>query len=131
MTAFGRPNPAHEPDFWVPLSASHLLLPATADILLGPAARWLNTVGRLFPSTSRNDAGVLAALARDRLPADTAAARTEDWRFVARPVNHARLGSEYHREPAQFLTILVAITGVFLFAACSNMVLLLLSSFRK
>ena len=121
------PGPAHEPDFWVPLSASHLLLPESAGILLGPAARWLNTVGRLFPSTSRNDAGVLAALARDRLPADTAAARTEDWRFVARPVNHARLGPEYHRETTQFLTILVAITGVFLFAACSNMVLLLLT----
>ena len=121
------PGPAHEPDFWVPLSASHLLLPESAGILLGPAARWLNTVGRLFPSTSRNDAGVLAALARDRLPADTAAARTGDWRFVARPVNHARLGPEYHRETTQFLTILVAITGVFLFAACSNMVLLLLT----
>ena len=124
------PGPAHEPDFWVPLSASHLLLPESAGILLGPAARWLNTVGRLFPSTSRNDAGVLAALARDRLPADTAAARTEDWRFVARPVNHARLGPEYHRETTQFLTILVAITGVFLFAACSNMVLLLLTRRR-
>ena len=120
-------GPAHEPDFWVPLSALHRLLPESAGILLGPAARWLYTVGRLDASTSRRDAGMLAELARDRLPADVAAARTEDWRFVARPVNHARLGPEYHRESTRFLAVLVMVTGVFLLAACCNMVLLLLT----
>ena len=84
-------------------------------------------MGRLRPSASRRDAAVLAALAKARLPADVAAARTEDWRFVARPINHARLGPEYHREASRFLTLLVLITGVFLLAACSNMVLLLLT----
>ncbi|MYN65561.1 MAG: FtsX-like permease family protein [Acidobacteria bacterium] len=121
------PGPAHEPDFWVPVSALSQLLPDSAGILLGPAARWLHTVGRLFPSTSRGDAAVLAALAKARLPADVAAARTEDWRFVARPLNHARLGPEYHREATRFLTLLVLITGIFLLAACSNLVLLLLT----
>ena len=120
-------GPAHEPDFWVPLSALHRLLPASAGILLGPAARWLYTVGRLDASTSRRDAGMLAELARDRLPADVAAARTEDWRFVARPVNHPRLGPEYHRESTRFLAVLVMVTGVFLLAVCCNMVLLLLT----
>lgn len=66
-------------------------------------------------------------MARDRLPADVAAARTEDWRFEALPVNQARLGPEYFRETTRFMTILVVITGVFLFAACSNMILLLLT----
>ncbi|MYD85377.1 MAG: FtsX-like permease family protein [Acidobacteria bacterium] len=121
------PGPAHEPDFWVPVSALSQLLPDSAGILLGPAARWLHTVGRLLPSTSRGDAAVLASLAKARLPADVAAARTEDWRFVARPLNHARLGPEYHREATRFLTLLVLITGVFLLAACSNLVLLLLT----
>ena len=121
------PGPAHEPDFWVPVSALSQLLPDSAGIVLGPAARWLHTVGRLGRSTSRGDAAVLAALAKARLPADVAAARTEDWRFVARPINHARLGPEYHREATRFLTLLVLITGIFLFAACSNMVLLLLT----
>ena len=121
------PGPAHEPDFWVPVSALSQLLPDSAGILLGPAARWLHTVGRLLPSTSRGDAAVLAALAKARLPADVAAARTEDWRFVARPLNHARLGPEYHREATRFLTLLVLITGIFLLAACSNLVLLLLT----
>ena len=121
------PGPAHEPDFWVPVSALSQLLPDSAGILLGPTARWLHTVGRLLPSTSRGDAAVLAALAKARLPADVAAARTEAWRFVARPLNHARLGPEYHREATRFLTLLVLITGIFLLAACSNLVLLLLT----
>ena len=120
-------GPAHEPDFWVPVSALSQLLPDSNGILLGPTARWLHTVGRLRQSTSRGDAAVLAALAKARLPADVAAVRTEDWRFVARPINHARLGPEYHREATRFLTLLVLITGIFLFAACSNMVLLLLT----
>ena len=111
------PGPAHEPDFWVPVSALSQLLPDSAGIILGPAARWLHTVGRLRRSASRGDAAVLAALAKARLPADVAAARTEDWRFVARPINHARLGPEYHREATRFLTLLVLITGVFLLAA--------------
>ena len=121
------PGPAHAPDFWVPLSALRQVLPEAADVLLDPRARWLETVGRLHASTSRGDAAALAALARDRLLSDVAAARTEDWRFVARPVNHARLGPGYHRDTTRFLTVLVAITGVFLFAACSNMLLLLLT----
>ena len=121
------PGPAHAPDFWVPLSALRQLLPQTAEVLLDPRARWLETVGRLHASTSRGEAAELAALARDRLPSDVAAVRTEDWRFVARPVNHARLGPGYHRDTTRFLTVLVAITGVFLFAACSNMLLLLLT----
>ena len=121
------PGPAHEPDFWVPVSALSQLLPDSAGILLGPAARWLHTVARLHPSKSRADAAVLAALAKDRLPADVAAARTEDWRFVARPINHARLGPEYRQEAARFLALLALITGVFVLAVCSNMVLLLLT----
>ena len=63
----------------------------------------------------------------DRLPAESAKLRTGDWRFVARPVNHVRLGPEYHREATRFLTVLAVITGIFLLAACSNMVLLLLT----
>ena len=119
------PGPAHNPDFWVPLSAVEQLLPDFD--MLGPFGAWLETVGRLGASTSRGDAAVLAALARDRLPADVAAVRAEDWRFVARPVSHVRLGPEYQREAARFLTVLVVITGIFLLAACSNMVLLLLT----
>ena len=122
------PGPGHDPDFWVPLSAIDLLLQDGAGAgMLGPFGVWLETVGRLGASTSRGDAEVLAALARDRLPADVAAVRTEDWRFVARPVNHLRLGPEYHREALRFLTILAVITSIFLFAAGSNMVLLLLT----
>ena len=121
------PGPAHRPDFWVLLPAIRQLLPDSADFLVAPAARWLYTVGRLQAWTSRADAAVLGALARDRLPADVAAARTEDWRFEALPVNQARLGPEYFRETTRFITILVVITGVFLFAACSNMILLLLT----
>lgn len=121
------PGPVHDPDFWAPQSASARLLPDSADLLLRPAARWLSTVGRLHPSKSGGDAAVLAALARDRLPAGVAASRTGDWRFVARPVSHVRLGPEYHREAARFLTILLAITGVFLFAACGTTALLLLT----
>ena len=121
-------GPAHDPDFWVPMSAIHQLLPARADILLGPFGGLLHTVGRrLGASTSLGDAAALAALVRDRLAADVAAVGTEDWRYVARPVNHVRLGPEFHREAARFLTILAAITGIFLLAACSNMVLLLLT----
>ena len=120
------PGPAHEPDFWVPLSALHQLLPDAAGLLLGPPARWLHTVGRLQATASRADAAVLAALAKDRLPADVAASRTGEWRFVVRPVNHARLGPAYHAEASRFLAVLLLITGVFLFAACSNLVLLLL-----
>jgi predicted permease len=121
------PGPGHAPDFWVPLPALPQLLPETGELLLDPRARWLETVGRLHASTSRGEAEVLAALVRGRLPSDVAAARTEDWRFVARPVNHARLGPGYHRDTARFLTVLLAIAGVFLFAACSNMLLLLLT----
>ena len=88
---------------------------------------WLETVGRLGASTSLDDAAVLAALARDRLPAESTEVRTGDWRFVARSVNHLRLGPEYHREAARFLTILAVITGIFLLAACGNMVLLVLT----
>ena len=120
------PGPAHDPDFWVPLSAIRQLAPGTPD-MFGPYGVWLETVGRLGASASRGDAEVLAALARDRLPAESAEVRTEDWRFVARPVNHIRLGLEYHREAGRFLTVLAVITGVFLLAACSNMVLLLLT----
>ena len=120
------PGPAYDPDFWVPLSAVHQLLPDRPD-LNGPFGVWLDTVGRLGASTSLGDAAVLAALARDRLPAESAEVRTGDWRFVARPVHHLRLGPEYHRETTQFLTVLAVITGVFLLAACGNMVLLLLT----
>ena len=120
------PGPAHDPDFWVPLSAVDQLLPNSAGIL-DPFGVWLDTVGRLGASTSRGDAAVLAALARDRLPPDVAAVRTEDWRFVAPPISHVRLGPEYGREAARFLTVLAVITGIFLLAACSNMVLLLLT----
>ena len=120
------PGPAHDPDFWVPLSAVRQLLPDRPD-MLGPFRVWLDTVGRLGASASRGDAAVLAALARDRLPAESAEVRTGDWRFVARPVNHLRLGPEYHREATRFLTVLAVITGVFLLAACSNMILLLLT----
>ncbi len=120
------PGPAHDPDFWVPLSAVDQLLPDFPG-MLGPFGVWLDTVGRLEASTSLADAAALAALARDRLPAGAAAVRTEDWRFVARPVNHLRLGPEHHREAARFLTVLVVITGVFLLAAGGNLVLLLLT----
>ena len=120
-------GPAHEPDFWVPLSAIHQLMPARVDILLGRSGGWLHTVGRLGASTSLGDAAALAAVARDRLIADLPAMGTWNWRYVARPVNHVRLGPEYHREAARFLTILAVITGIFLLAACSNLVLLLLT----
>ena len=120
-------GPAHEPDFWVPLSAIHQLMPARVDILLGRSGGWLHTVGRLGASTSLGDAAALAAVARDRLFADVPAVGTEDWRYVARPVNHVRLGPASHREAARFLTILAVITGIFLLAACSNLVLLLLT----
>ncbi len=123
-------GPAHDPDFWVPVSAVHQLLPpARVDILLGPSGGWLHAVGRLGASTSLGDATALAALARDRLIADVPAMGmgAEDWWYVARPVNHVRLGPESHREAARFLTILAVITGIFLLAACSNMVLLLLT----
>ena len=120
------PGPAHDPDFWVPLSAVNRLLPDRPD-LLGPYGVWLDTVGRLSASASRGGADALAALARDRLPAESAEVRTGDWRFAALPVNHLRLGPEYHREATRFLTVLAVITGVFLLAACSNMVLLLLT----
>ncbi len=124
------PGPAHDPDFWVPLAAVPQLLP-DRPYVLGPWP-WLDTVGRLGASASRGDAEVLAALARDRLPAESAEVRTGDGRFVARHfvarhVNHVRLGPEYHREATGFLTVLAVITGVFLLAACSNMVLLLLT----
>ena len=119
------PGPAHDPDFWVPLATAPQLLP-DRPYILGPWP-WLDTVGRLGTSASRGDAAVLAALARNRLPAESAELRTGDWRFVARPVNHVRLGPEYHREATRFLTVLAVITGVFLLAACSNMVLLLLT----
>ena len=120
------PGPAHDSDFWVPLSAVHQLLPDFPD-MLGPIGVGLDTVGRLDVSASRGDAEVLAALARDRLPAESAELRTGDWRFVARSVNHLRLGPEYHREAARFLTLLAVITGIFLLAACSTMVLLVLT----
>ena len=119
------PGPAHDPDFWVPLAAVPQLLP-DRPYMLGPWP-WLDTVGRLSTAASRGDAAVLAALTRDRLPAESAEVRTGDWRFVARPVNHLRLGPEYHREATRFLTVLAVITGVFILAACSNMVLLLLT----
>ena len=108
------PGPTHDPDFWVPLPP--------VPRMLGPRWGWVHTVGRLGASTSFADVAALVALARDRLPADPV-----DWRFVAQPVNHLRLGPDYHRAAARFLTILAVITGVFLFAACSNMVLLLLT----
>ena len=57
------PGPAHEPDFWAHLSALSRLFPGSAGSLLDPTAPWLHTVGRLHPSTSRDDAAVLAALA--------------------------------------------------------------------
>ena len=117
------PGPAHDPDFWAPLSAVARLLPDSADALLAPAARWLSTVGRLHPPASRRDAAARTALARDRLPPDAAATRPDDWRFVALPVGYARLGPAYHRDATRFLTILVLITGVFLVAVSSNMVL--------
>ena len=79
------PGPVHEPDFWVPVSALSQLLADSAGILLGPAARWLNTVGRLRLSTSRSEAAVLAALAKARLPADVAATRTERGLGVSSP----------------------------------------------
>ena len=119
------PGPAHNRDFWVPLSAVEQLLPDFD--MLGLFGVWLETVGRLGASTSRGHAAVLAALARNRLPAAVAAVRTEDWRFIARPVSHVRPGPEYQREAARFLTVLVVITGIFVLAACSNMVLLLLT----
>ena len=121
------PGPAHDPDFWVPVSAIHQLMPARVDMLLGPFGGWLHAVGRLSASTSLGDAAALAALARDRLIADVPAVGTESWRYVARPVNHVRLGPQFHREAARFLIILAVVTGIFLLAACSNMVLLLLT----
>ena len=108
------PGPTHDPDFWVPLTA----VPG----MLGPRPVGVHTVGRLRASTSLADVAALAALARDRLPVDPV-----DWSFIARPVNHVRLGPYYHRETARFLTILAVITGIFFLAACSNMVLLLLT----
>ena len=120
------PGPAHDPDFWVPLAAAPQLLPDRPD-MLGPFRFWLDTVGRLDASTSRGGAAMAAALARAGLPAESAEVRTGDWRFVVRPVNHLRLGPEYHREATRFLTVLAVITGVFLLAACSNMVLPLLT----
>ena len=122
------PGPAHDPDFWVPLAAVPQLHP-DRPYMLGPWP-WLDTVGRLSAAASRGDAAVLAALVRDQMPAEMAEMRTGgtgDWRFVARPVNHVRFGPEYHREATRFLTVLAVITGIFLLAACSNMVLLLLT----
>ncbi len=120
------PGPGHDPDFWVPMAALHQLLPERVD-LNGPFGVWLETIGRLGASTSLGDVTVLSALARDRLPAESEEVRTGDWRFVARPVNHLRLGFEYHREAARFLAVLAVITGIFLLAACSTMVLLVLT----
>ena len=121
------PGPAHDPDFWAPLSALFRLAPEVADALLGPAGRWLATVGRLHGPAARDDVAVLAALARDRLPEDVRAGRTGDWRFVVRPVNDARLGPGHLRAAAGLLDLLLAISAFFLFAACCNAALLLLT----
>ncbi len=121
------PGPAHDPDFWAPLSALSRLVPDVADALLGPTGRWFATVGRLRDSTSRDDAAALVALARDRLPEAVVAARTGDWRFVVRPVNHARLGADYHRESTGLLDLLLLLSALFLAAACCNAGVLLLA----
>ena len=120
-------GPAHDPDFWVPVAAMQQVLPARVDILLGPFGGWRHAVGRLGPSTSLGDAAALAALARGRLIADVPAVGTDDRRYLARPVDHVRLGPASHRDAARFLTTLAVITGIFLLAACSNMVRLLLT----
>ena len=121
------PGPAHDPDFWAPLPVLSRLVPDVSDALLGPTGRWFATVGRLRGSTSRDDAGALAALARDRLPEAVAVARTGDWRFVVRPVHHARLGSGHVRSATSLLDLLLVISSFFLFAACCNVGLLLLA----
>ena len=56
--------------------------------------------GRAAGRVDVADVAALVALARDRLPAEPV-----DWRFVARPVNHVRLGPDYHRAAARFLTV--------------------------
>ena len=121
------PGPAHDPDLWAPLSALPRLVPDVADALLGPTGRWFATVGRLRGSTSRDDAAALAALARDRLPEAVAAGRTGDWRFVVRPVNHARLGADHHRVATGLLDRLLLLSAFFLVAACCNAGVLLLA----
>ena len=51
------PGPAHEPDFWVPVSALSQLLPDSTDILLGPAARWLHITPGSVPSITGRPPG--------------------------------------------------------------------------
>ena len=121
------PGPAHDPDFWAPLSALSQLVPESAAAVLGPTGRWLHTVGKLNPSASLADAAVTATLARDRLPEEVAATRIGDWRFVARPVNHVRLGPGYHREARSLLDLLLLMSAGLLSAVCCNVSLLLLT----
>ena len=121
------PGPAHDPELWAPLSALSRLVPDVADALLGPTGRWFATIGRLHGSASRDEAAVLATLARSRLPEAMAATRTEDWRLVVRPVNHVRLGPDYHREAADLLYLLLLLAAFFLVAACCNVGVLLLA----
>ncbi len=121
------PGPAHDPDLWAPLSALPRLVPDVTDALLGPAGLWFATVGRLHGSTSRDDAVVTATLARDRLPEAIVAARTGDWRFVVRSVNHVRLGPGHHRAATDLLDLLLVMSSFFFLAACCNVGLLLLT----
>ena len=121
------PGPAHDPDFWAPLGALSRLVPDTADALLGPTGRWLATVGRLHGSASHDAAAVLAGMARDRMPEAVVATRTGDRRFVLRPVHHARLGPGRFHAATGLLDLLLAISAFFLFAACCNVAVLLLT----
>ena len=100
------PGSTQDPGFWAPLTA----VPG----MLGPRRLGVHTVGRLAVSMSLADVAALVALARDRLLADPV-----DWRFVARPANHVRLGLDHHRAVAPFLTVLAAVTGIFILAAHS------------
>ena len=147
------PGPAHDPDFWASLQALPRLAPDIADALLGPTGRWFTTVGRLHGSASHDAAAALAVTARrdgrvgslrgrqapvasvpqrrlparDRLPEEVVATRTGDWRFVLRPVNLARLGPGGFDAATGLLHLLLAISAFFLFAACCNLALLLLT----
>ncbi len=122
-------GPAYDPDLWVPLSQTAQLVPGDGeDILKGPTARWLSTLGRVRADRDPQQLDAVLAVATEQLQReDDGNAHPQPWRLDAHPVNRVALGPTPHEARARLLIVLTLLTGGFLLAACSNITLLMVT----